>query len=448
MIRLTIVAGPPVSLKSTVAARLAGILGLTYLPTAGMPQPQGNSVVGGFLRQRWNRYSTANCAIHGLADLRIPVIVDSCISDSSFLRQLIAGFMPNEIVLIRMARAPDPVRRMRHIDRSLSVHNISSSPSLDVLKNAEHFAPDSRSYCNLGEGLCETIIDIDGDLREVRLACAVDPSGADGILAAISEVCRSVQIHPDCWEYEKAVTKHFNDLATDYDVGTEWRCSIGLLERLKCRPPLSGGRVLDIGTGTGLASKSYMDTNLVVGIDPSPRMLSRAAPRLDVCVLGTGSALPFIDRYFDLVLLRQCLHYLDPGRVFRESARVLKPSGRVVVSMSVAASPESKALFKEYKSVTQPLRTEVFTEDLITEFLENSGFIVDEVHRDILERADNVLSRSDELVEPIGGWHAFFSRIESLFRAVCPEAEFRSTETGVCYKQQWRTIWAHRGELY
>jgi SAM-dependent methyltransferase len=98
------------------------------------------------------------------------------------------------------------------------------------------------------------------------------------------------------------------------------------------------GRGLDVGCGTGLlASRLAAAGYEMAGADPSEGMLDvlRArAPGVDA-VRASGTALPFADATFDLVLTVATLHHIaDPGDVRRtlaEMVRVARPGGRILV---------------------------------------------------------------------------------------------------------------------
>jgi ArsR family transcriptional regulator len=97
---------------------------------------------------------------------------------------------------------------------------------------------------------------------------------------------------------------------------------------------------LDLGTGTGriLELVSPRATR-AVGIDMNGEMLSLARARIERSGLnhvqvrrGDLFQLPYGDRSFDLITLHQVLHYLeDPSAAVSEAARVLKPSGKLVI---------------------------------------------------------------------------------------------------------------------
>lgn len=97
---------------------------------------------------------------------------------------------------------------------------------------------------------------------------------------------------------------------------------------------------LDIGTGTGrMLEVLGPHVRRGVGIDRSRDMLAIARVNLDRaglrnCLARQGDmyALPFTGPQFDLVLLHQVLHYADrPAEVVAEAARVLRPSGRLII---------------------------------------------------------------------------------------------------------------------
>jgi ubiquinone/menaquinone biosynthesis C-methylase UbiE/DNA-binding transcriptional ArsR family regulator len=98
--------------------------------------------------------------------------------------------------------------------------------------------------------------------------------------------------------------------------------------------------LLDLGTGTGRMLELFgPDIERGLGLDLSLDMLALARARLDRaglrhCSVRQGDiydlALP--KDSFDLVIIHQVLHFLDDGaRAIREAARVLRPSGRLLV---------------------------------------------------------------------------------------------------------------------
>ena len=101
----------------------------------------------------------------------------------------------------------------------------------------------------------------------------------------------------------------------------------------------AGRRILDAGCGSGPLFAALRDRGAIVtGIDKSAGMLAQARRRLgddaDLKVAALGSPLPFPDDTFDDVTASLVLHYLeDWGPPLAELRRVLKPGGRLIVSV-------------------------------------------------------------------------------------------------------------------
>ncbi|MGB6118990.1 MAG: metalloregulator ArsR/SmtB family transcription factor [Mesorhizobium sp.] len=98
--------------------------------------------------------------------------------------------------------------------------------------------------------------------------------------------------------------------------------------------------MLDLGTGTGRLLEIFAPLyRRGVGIDMSRQMLAVARANLDRAGISHAQVrqgdiyAPPVDRdSYDLVTIHQVLHYLDePGIAVREAARLLRPSGRLVV---------------------------------------------------------------------------------------------------------------------
>ena len=97
------------------------------------------------------------------------------------------------------------------------------------------------------------------------------------------------------------------------------------------------GRALDAACGTGRHARRLADLgHEVTGVDLTPEMLERARERVPEARFAEGDlrALPAPDAAFDLVVCGLALaHVPDLRPAVAELARVLRPGGRLVVSV-------------------------------------------------------------------------------------------------------------------
>lgn len=99
-------------------------------------------------------------------------------------------------------------------------------------------------------------------------------------------------------------------------------------------PGQNGRLVLDVGCGAGNMAHHLAHYGRVIGVDNNPKPLEVARQRgLDVR-LGSADDLPFADTMFDLVALLDTVeHVPNEHGVFGECYRVLKPGGKLLVTV-------------------------------------------------------------------------------------------------------------------
>jgi demethylmenaquinone methyltransferase/2-methoxy-6-polyprenyl-1,4-benzoquinol methylase len=164
----------------------------------------------------------------------------------------------------------------------------------------------------------------------------------------------------------------FNQIASHYDHWSNLLSGEGIrawhhfaIDQLNIQ---AGNAVLDVGCGTGtitnLMALKAGPTGHVTGLDPSSAMLqeARLQPMHEQSapinwVQGQGEHLPFADGQFDCVTAQFSMRNMEDWvQGLREMARVLKPSGRLVILEVVQPTSSLGSLaWNGLKAVTQRL---------------------------------------------------------------------------------------------
>src|SRR6266700_3739087 len=107
-----------------------------------------------------------------------------------------------------------------------------------------------------------------------------------------------------------------------------------------------GGRILEVGVGTGISLPDYRRTSRLVGVDLSEPMLRKAQKRVtelhlrnvEGLSLMDAERLGFPDDSFDVIVAQHVITTVPhPEATLDEFARVLKPGGEIVLVSRVGA---------------------------------------------------------------------------------------------------------------
>ncbi|MEQ7011186.1 class I SAM-dependent methyltransferase [Actinopolymorpha sp. B17G11] len=125
-----------------------------------------------------------------------------------------------------------------------------------------------------------------------------------------------------------------------------------------------GLHVLDVGCGTGIASRLMAGRGAkVLGVEVAPRMAEIARGHgIDVEV-GPFEDWEPAGRTFDRVVSAQAWHWLDRAVATAKAASVLRPGGRLCLIWNAGSHPDdlADALAEVYASVLPPRVHTVFT---------------------------------------------------------------------------------------
>ncbi|WP_316230956.1 class I SAM-dependent methyltransferase [Bradyrhizobium sp. SZCCHNR1051] len=116
-----------------------------------------------------------------------------------------------------------------------------------------------------------------------------------------------------------------------------------------------GGRILDVGVGTGLSLSDYARTTRICGVDISEPMLRRAQARVrelklfnvETLAVMDAKHLAFPDNFFDAVVAQYVITAVpDPEATLDDFIRVLKPGGELILVNHIGAESGPRRLFE------------------------------------------------------------------------------------------------------
>jgi phosphatidylethanolamine/phosphatidyl-N-methylethanolamine N-methyltransferase len=122
-----------------------------------------------------------------------------------------------------------------------------------------------------------------------------------------------------------------------------------------CGP--SGGRILEVGVGTGISLPDYARNNRLTGVDLSEPMLRKAQERVEKENLSNVEALAVMDaerlalpdHSYDVVVAQYVITAVpNPEATLDEFARVLRPGGEIVLVNHIGAEEGPRRLFEQW----------------------------------------------------------------------------------------------------
>ena len=107
-----------------------------------------------------------------------------------------------------------------------------------------------------------------------------------------------------------------------------------------------GGRILEVGVGTGLSLDHYAKSNHIVGVDISEPMLDKARERIkrlrlnnvETIAVMDAEQLMFPDASFDVVVAQYVVTAVpNPEKALDEFVRVVRPGGEIILTSRIGA---------------------------------------------------------------------------------------------------------------
>jgi phosphatidylethanolamine/phosphatidyl-N-methylethanolamine N-methyltransferase len=126
------------------------------------------------------------------------------------------------------------------------------------------------------------------------------------------------------------------------------RAAIAAAERI-------GGRILEVGVGTGISLPTYSRKNKLVAVDYSEPMLRKAKERVakhrlanvETVAVMDAQRLALPDNSFDVVVAQYVITAVpDPEGTLDEFARVVKPGGEIILVNHIGAEGGPRRAFE------------------------------------------------------------------------------------------------------
>jgi SAM-dependent methyltransferase len=174
---------------------------------------------------------------------------------------------------------------------------------------------------------------------------------------------------------------------------------------------------LDVGAGTGIASRQLADRGVdVLALEPDPRMAELAAAKGIRTQIAKFEEWDAAEQTFDLILFAQSFHWVDPGVALPKVRRLLTDRGHLALAWNrlfpvTPSRTDFAPIYRDYMEAGSPLVTTSPTAPgldvaRVDDMLERGGFTIRkqtyqrEAHYARDEWLDLVFTYSNHLVLP------------------------------------------------
>ena len=209
--------------------------------------------------------------------------------------------------------------------------------------------------------------------------------------------------------------------------------------------------IADIGSGTGISSKLFLDNgNVVYGVEPNANMREAAAEYLAeypnfYSIDGTSTATKLFNASVDIVIAAQAFHWFDPEPTRNEFKRILKLGGWVALMWNerqLNTTPfliEYEKLLLKYASDYTKVRHDNINESTLTNFFQGDFQTATFANKQVLDFdgiKGRVSSSSYMPSESDGNYSEMVEELQTLFDKHAENDKIQVFyDTNVFYKQ-------------
>lgn len=196
------------------------------------------------------------------------------------------------------------------------------------------------------------------------------------------------------------IIDQFSKRAGTYSASANWIGDSALIQaHIDAASLKPFGTLLEICCGTGMVGRNLKAAGWqVCGVDLTRGMAEEANQHFP-CICSPAENIPYLDKSFDVVVLRQAYFLLDDGqKVLAEAARVLKPDGIFILSQTVPFSAEDAPWLEHIHRYKQAQLRQFFTESCLKEELERNYFqVAATTHLSVRENITRWMAAAPEL---------------------------------------------------
>lgn len=144
-------------------------------------------------------------------------------------------------------------------------------------------------------------------------------------------------VSPNHADTARSAHDEYRALADSYEQRWQRYLDVSTVHTLDALDPREGETILDAGCGTGLLLRriaACAPSAHLVGVDLALAMIRQADSKSSDRMVGDVCRLPLADGSLDAVVMASVLQYLPSlDRALSEAARVLRPGGRLVITV-------------------------------------------------------------------------------------------------------------------